>query len=499
MRTRIALVALSLVSATFSLTAQQAAPPPARVPLAEPSSLARPSEIAFVSGGDIWTVPFAGGEARLLVSHPATESRPLWSPDGARSRSSPSARGNGDVYVLTLATGELRRLTFDDVTEQLDNWSRDGEWLYFSSSSRDIAGMSDVLRVRAERRHADAGRRRPLRQRVLGGARRRTARTHGHHGARRPVRPVVAATATATSTRARSGWCATAAARRPVRAGDHARRQERVADVVGRRRTLYFMSDRSGAENIWTRPAAGGEARQVTRFTDGRVLWPAISHDGRTIVFERDFGVWTLRRGQRRRRAAVPITLRGAPAGRGRRAPGAHDQHPASSRCRPTARRWRSWCAASCSRASAQGRRRRAQRVTATPAARRSSRGRPTAAASPTSSDRDGALQLCLYDFGTRARDAADRAAPAATSSPRWSPDGAPHRVRARRPRAARARRRDAARSALARACSGRDPSPSAVAWSPDGRWLAYAAAPAASGSPTSFVVPAAGGASRGR
>jgi tricorn protease len=41
-------------------------------------------EIAFVSGGDIWTVASAGGEAHLLVTHPATESRPLYSPDGTK-------------------------------------------------------------------------------------------------------------------------------------------------------------------------------------------------------------------------------------------------------------------------------------------------------------------------------------------------------------------------------------------------------------------------------
>src|ERR671926_391847 len=40
------------------------------------------SEIAFVSGGDIWTVPSKGGEARLLISHPDNESRPIYSPDG---------------------------------------------------------------------------------------------------------------------------------------------------------------------------------------------------------------------------------------------------------------------------------------------------------------------------------------------------------------------------------------------------------------------------------
>ena len=31
------------------------------------------NEIVFVSGGDIWTVPANGGEARLLVSNPAMD------------------------------------------------------------------------------------------------------------------------------------------------------------------------------------------------------------------------------------------------------------------------------------------------------------------------------------------------------------------------------------------------------------------------------------------
>src|SRR6059058_5702267 len=39
------------------------------------------SEIAFVSGGDIWTVPSAGGEARLLISNAANDTRPVYSPD----------------------------------------------------------------------------------------------------------------------------------------------------------------------------------------------------------------------------------------------------------------------------------------------------------------------------------------------------------------------------------------------------------------------------------
>src|SRR5436190_23403870 len=109
---------------------------------AEPGISPDGTTIAFVSGGDIWEVPARGGDARLLVSHPATESRPLFSPDGARLAFTSTRTGNGDVYVVTLANGDLTRLTFDDANELVTGWSADGEWIYFSSSSHDIAGTN---------------------------------------------------------------------------------------------------------------------------------------------------------------------------------------------------------------------------------------------------------------------------------------------------------------------------------------------------------------------
>ena len=105
------------------------------------------STIAFVSGGDIWEVPARGGDARLLVSHPATESRPLFSPDGKRLAFTSTRTGNGDVYVLALASGDVTRLTFDDANELVSGWSADSQAVLFQSGSHEISGMLDVYRV----------------------------------------------------------------------------------------------------------------------------------------------------------------------------------------------------------------------------------------------------------------------------------------------------------------------------------------------------------------
>ena len=72
------------------------------------------------------------------------------------------------------------------------------------------------------------------------------------------------------------------------------------------------MSDKSGAENIYAKPLAGTE-KALTSFKDGRVLWPSISADGRTIVFERGFRVWKLDVAGAQT-GEVAIALRGAPS-----------------------------------------------------------------------------------------------------------------------------------------------------------------------------------------
>jgi Tol biopolymer transport system component/C-terminal processing protease CtpA/Prc len=300
-----------LVFVVVSVNALAEAPAPKVQPyFTEPSISPDGSEIAFVSGGDVWTVAAAGGEARLLVSNPANESRPLYSPDGRRLAFISARTGGGDIYLLTFDTGDLKRLTFDDSNDQLDAWSADGRWIYFTSSSRDISGMTDIFRV-----SVDGGS--PMQVTA-------DSYTNEYFSAPSPDGSAIAFIGHGFGF---SQWWRKGHSHidesevwlmRPGPKPIYEQVSEGGAKEVWPMwskdgRTVFYVSDRSGAQNVWAREL-GGRARQVTQFKDGRVLWPSISHDGRTIVFERNFQIWKADTGNGRA-TAINITRHGVAAG----------------------------------------------------------------------------------------------------------------------------------------------------------------------------------------
>lgn len=66
--------------------------------------------VAFVKGGDVWVMPFAGGTPRQLTHTSSPESDVEWSPDGTRLAYTSGRHGVNEVYVSTIA-GVERRLT----------------------------------------------------------------------------------------------------------------------------------------------------------------------------------------------------------------------------------------------------------------------------------------------------------------------------------------------------------------------------------------------------
>ncbi|WP_345253266.1 S41 family peptidase [Flaviaesturariibacter amylovorans] len=290
------------------LTAHAQEPAAPRFAYAEPALSPDKREIAFSSGGDIWTVPAAGGEAHLLITHAAHESRPLYSPNGRYLAFQSTRSGNGDLYVLELATGALRRLTWGDGADDLSAWSADSRHLYFATGDRDISSMKDVYRVA-----------------VTGGTPAAVSET-------RYTSEFMAAPSPDGSQLAFVGrgfgllqWWRKGSSHldrselwlRNSATGSYRQLTQRNAKQLWPMwhpdgKSLYYVSDSGGTENLWVKPLEGAE-RKLTQFTNGRVLWPSMAPDGSLLVFERDFRIWSYTPGGTAQ--PIAITRRGLPAG----------------------------------------------------------------------------------------------------------------------------------------------------------------------------------------
>src|SRR6202030_4624521 len=69
------------------------------------------TQIVFVYGGYLWSVPREGGESRQLTTG-GHEGLPAFSPDGKWIAFSGQYDGNIDAYVMPAEGGEPRRLTW---------------------------------------------------------------------------------------------------------------------------------------------------------------------------------------------------------------------------------------------------------------------------------------------------------------------------------------------------------------------------------------------------
>jgi len=91
------------------------------------------SNIAFVYAGDLWLCSSEGGDAKRLTSARGAESRPHFSPDGKMIAFTGQYDGNTDVYFMPAAGGEPVRLTFHPGMDEVQGWMPDGQNIIFRS------------------------------------------------------------------------------------------------------------------------------------------------------------------------------------------------------------------------------------------------------------------------------------------------------------------------------------------------------------------------------
>ena len=137
-------VLVAVLPAVLGLGIAAAAPP---TPLLLQSPSVSATQIAFAYGGEIWTVPRAGGEARRLVAGSGRLAGPIFSPDGGTIAYTGVFDGNADVYVVAASGGEPRRLTYHPGADVALGWTPDGTRVAFRSPRASVADPEQMYTV----------------------------------------------------------------------------------------------------------------------------------------------------------------------------------------------------------------------------------------------------------------------------------------------------------------------------------------------------------------
>lgn len=91
------------------------------------------TNIVFTYANDIWIVNQNGGSARRITSFQGVESNPCFSPDGKMVAFTGEYDGNLDVYVVPAEGGTPERLTWHPGSDIVRGWSADGAQVIFAS------------------------------------------------------------------------------------------------------------------------------------------------------------------------------------------------------------------------------------------------------------------------------------------------------------------------------------------------------------------------------
>ncbi|MEA2601015.1 MAG: tricorn protease [Acidobacteriota bacterium] len=231
--------------------------------------------VVFAAEGDLWRVGRAGGTATRLTTHPAEESDPAISPDGLTLAFSASYEGPTEVYTMPIDGGLPVRRTFEGEDARVVGWTPGGEILY---STRRGLGLPSTQLVRLD----------PATGKSVA-----VPLAQASDGMYSPDGKTLFFTRFAfqgSHTKRYRGGTAQSVWRFSPGGGEgEAEATPLTGDFTGTSKNpmpwqgrVYFVSDRDGTMNLWSMDENGGDLKQHTTHRGWDVTSPALD-DGRIV------------------------------------------------------------------------------------------------------------------------------------------------------------------------------------------------------------------------
>jgi len=302
MRRWIFQTACVLAAVLWAVVAVQAADEAADTP---PRLLYHPSicgeTIAFSCFGDIWTVRRDGSALKRITDDPGRDMYPMLSPDGTMIAFASNRTGPWNVFVIPAGGGETRQLSWSRFSERPVTWTRDSAKIVFRGPEND-SWDPWLYTVPVE-----GGMREPL---PLGAAFVGTYSLDGRFfafnrkGVGAPWRKGYRGSADSDV------WVA------DLEKGTFEKRTDFPGPdswpMFGPKGELFFVSERDGVKNLYRLERGKTTPQRLTDHAQPGVVYPSISPDGKTIVYQHGFAIWMIstRGGEPRQ---VPIEIVGEP------------------------------------------------------------------------------------------------------------------------------------------------------------------------------------------
>lgn len=135
------------VAAQEGPAAAQESAPFARFPAVSPDG----STVAFSYQGDIFRVPVEGGLATRLTVHEGYDGHPRFSPDGERIAFQSDRWGSEDLFVMDADGRGVRRLTHHSADDDIGGWTPDGHLLFTTVRTYvQVEREDEIYRISAE-------------------------------------------------------------------------------------------------------------------------------------------------------------------------------------------------------------------------------------------------------------------------------------------------------------------------------------------------------------